>query len=244
MPLPDDFLFSQGSLQDYVDCPRRFRLRYLLRLAWPASEAGALVESERRMRLGEAFHRLVQQHALGIPETCLTGQVTDDELRAWWRAYLDFARSLPPTRASEVVLSAPLAGYRLVARLDLLVVEGPRAVIVDWKTAPRRPSRRWLAERLQSRVYPYLLVRAGADWNDGQPFLPEQVEMVYWFADFPTDPQRFPYDAARYAADGAWLTALIEEIASLGDEDYPPTVQERQCGHCVYRSLCSDAETR
>ena len=39
--LPPDFHFSQRSLQDYVDCRRRFQLRYLQHLAWPAVEAKA-----------------------------------------------------------------------------------------------------------------------------------------------------------------------------------------------------------
>ena len=42
--LPADFHFSQGSLQDYVDCPRRFQLRYMMKLAWPAVEAEPAVE--------------------------------------------------------------------------------------------------------------------------------------------------------------------------------------------------------
>lgn len=239
MPLPDDFPFSQGSLQDYVDCPRRFQLRYLLRLPWPALEAEPALEHERQMRLGEAFHRLAHQHALGVPEERLAERALDEPLRAWWRAYLDFARSLPATRYPEIVLSAPLAGYRLVAKLDLLALDaGPRAVIVDWKTATRRPRRRWLAERLQSRVYPYLVTRAGADWNGGQPLRPERVEMVYWFAQFPAGPERFAYDAARCADDEARLTALIQEIAGLGERDFPLTEEERLCRHCPYRSLC------
>ncbi len=36
MALPSDFQFSQSSLQDYVDCPWRFYLRYIRQLAWPA----------------------------------------------------------------------------------------------------------------------------------------------------------------------------------------------------------------
>jgi hypothetical protein len=46
--LPLDFQFSQGSLQDYVDCRRRFQLRYLDQLAWPAVEAEPLLEHEQR----------------------------------------------------------------------------------------------------------------------------------------------------------------------------------------------------
>jgi len=39
MSLPTGFRFSQASLQDYVDCPQRFQLRYLAALQWPAVEA-------------------------------------------------------------------------------------------------------------------------------------------------------------------------------------------------------------
>ncbi len=65
--------------------------------------------------------------------------------------------------------------------------------------------------------------------------------MVYWFANFPEDPERFPYDAAQYGADSDDLASLIEEIKShseLGDEDFPLTTQERRCRYCPYRSLC------
>mgnify|MGYP007064289961 CR=1 FL=1 len=39
MPLPVDFQFSQNNLQDYLDCARRFELRALRRLAWPAAQS-------------------------------------------------------------------------------------------------------------------------------------------------------------------------------------------------------------
>jgi hypothetical protein len=65
--LPDDFQFSQASLQDYVDCRRRFQLRYLLELAWPAIQAEPAEDQEMHGQQGELFHRLVQQHQLGIP---------------------------------------------------------------------------------------------------------------------------------------------------------------------------------
>ncbi|MCZ7553427.1 MAG: PD-(D/E)XK nuclease family protein [Anaerolineales bacterium] len=37
--LPEGFHFSQTNLQDYRECPRRFKLRYMLGLAWPAIES-------------------------------------------------------------------------------------------------------------------------------------------------------------------------------------------------------------
>jgi CRISPR/Cas system-associated exonuclease Cas4 (RecB family) len=241
MTLPPDFQFSQASLQDYVDCPRRFQLRYLLRVAWPALEAEPALENERHLRQGAAFHRLVHQHALGLPPERLSRTVADEALRRWWRNYLaEPPADLPPAHHPEIVLSAPVGGHRLVAKYDLIAVDaGQRAVIVDWKTSRRRPRRRWLVERLQTRVYPYLLVRAGAHLNGGQPFGPAQVEMVYWFADFPAEPARFTYDAVRYEADGAHIASLIEEIVGQADSmSYPLTAQDRRCRYCPYRSLC------
>jgi CRISPR/Cas system-associated exonuclease Cas4 (RecB family) len=248
MTLPSDFQFSQASLQDYVDCPRRFQLRYIQRLDWPAIEAEPALEHERQLRQGAAFHRLVHQHVLGLSPQRLSSMVTDKDLSRWWDNYLN---SAPAHRAAsrypEVVLSAPLSGHRLVAKYDLIAVgpvlstaEGPgqRAVILDWKTSRKRPRRKWLAERLQTRVYPYLLVRAGSHLNEGWPFQPDQVEMVYWFANFPEDPEVFPYDAAQYEVDSDYLTSLIEEIKSLADEDFTLTAQEQHCRYCPYRSLC------
>ena len=254
--LPTNFQFSQGSLQDYVDCPRRFQLRYLQRLAWPAVEVEPALENERHLQQGTAFHRLAHQHTLGIAPERLSSAVTDADLRRWWHNYLERGpEDLPEARYPEVVLSAPVGGYRLIAKYDLIAVgpsailragpsampragTGKRAVIVDWKTSRKRPRRRWLAERLQTRVYPYLLVRAGGHLNDGQILEAEQVEMVYWFANFPEEPAHFVYDTAQYEADEAYLTSLVGQVANLSNSFYPLTTQKRHCKYCRYRSLC------
>jgi CRISPR/Cas system-associated exonuclease Cas4 (RecB family) len=248
MTLPADFQFSQGSLQDYVDCPRRFQLRYIQRLAWPAVEAEPPLENERHLQQGAAFHLLVHQHVLGLSPERLSSTITNEDLSRWWHNYLNSellgsgTAGLPASRYPEVILSAPLSGHRLVAKYDLIAVDtGRRVFIVDWKTSHKRPRRKWLAERLQTRVYPYLLIRAGSHFNEGQAFQPEQVGMVYWFANFPKDPERFPYDVARYDKDGAYLASLVEEIKShsqLTDRSFPLTTQEQRCRYCPYRSLC------
>jgi len=243
MTLPTDFQFSQGSLQDYVNCPRRFQLRYIQRLAWPAVEAEPALENERHLQQGAAFHRLVHQHVLGLSPEHLSSTITDEDLSRWWHNYLESGPAdLPASRYPEVVLSAPVSGHRLVAKYDLIAVDaGRRAVILEWKTSRKRPQRKWLAKRLQTRVYPYLLVRAGShllEIGNCRSFQPEQVEMLYWFANFPEDPERFPYDAAQYHADGDYLASLVEEIKGLGDDDFPLTTQEQRCRYCPYRSLC------
>jgi hypothetical protein len=246
MSLPPDFNFSQGSLQDFTDCPRRFQLRYLDRIAWPAVQAEPILENERHLQQGELFHLLVQQHLVGVPVQRLTAMAQGDaDLAGWWQAYLDAAPAdLTGPRFPEVTLSAPLGDSeqrRLVAKYDLVVLtpEG-RAVIVDWKTSRHRPPRRWLAERLQTRVYPYLLLQAGADLNGGRYLSPPQIEMVYWFAGFPDRPERLDYSVDQAVEDAGYLNGLLEQIALLagGEGIFPLTPDEKQCRFCVYRSLC------
>ena len=240
MILPTDFSFSQASLQDYVDCRRRFQLRYLLRLAWPAIEAEPALEHERLLRSGAALHRMIQQHILNVPETRLTQSVKDEDLKSWWSNYLQNPPGdLPAIRFPEIILSAPISDFRLVAKYDLLAIEpGERAVIVDWKTSQRRPSHRWMADRIQTKVYRYLLVRAGTHLNDGDQLLPSLVEMIYWFANNPVEPERLLYNEAKFNADNAFLTAIIEEIQGLGEDEFVLTDQEFKCLYCRYRSLC------
>lgn len=247
MPLPPDFHFTQANLQDYVECRRRFQLRWLLALSWPAVEAEPADAYEATVRDGEAFHRLIHQHQLGLAPERLAAMVagTDGEeegaqLAAWWDNYLQAGPSdLPPQRHPETTLSAPLGSHRLVAKYDLIAVEpGRRAEIVDWKTSARRTPQAALAARLQTRVYRYVLAEAGAGLNAGQPIRPEQITMRYWFANFPDQPERLRYDATAHAADARYLASLAAEIAAAGEDGFPLTTDETRCRFCPYRSLC------
>ena len=242
-PLPAHLRFTQSSLQDFTDCKRRFQLRYLDQLAWPALETEPALVHEQFMHLGARFHQLAQQHQLGLPVDRLARQLTDPNLSRWWDNYLaHLPADLPAKRLTETILTTSLAGQQLLAKYDLLAVEPNRAVIVDWKTSQphaKRPHHATLAGRLQTRVYRFVLVEAGAHLNGGNPFQPEQVEMIYWFAEFPDQPFHFPYTTAQYHADREYLTGLIDEIKTLRPDQFPLTPDEKRCAYCPYRSLCN-----
>jgi predicted RecB family nuclease len=230
--------FSQSSLQDYRDCPRRFELRYLRQLKWPAVETEPMLERERHLQQGATFHQMAQQLVMGIPAERLNRMTKEEPLSRWWTNFVEYGLvGLPENRQAEVTLSAPLGGVRLVAKYDLLAVEaGERLVIVDWKTSQKRTRREVLAERLQTVIYRYVLTEAGAVFNDGKPVQPEQIEMVYWFAEYPDQPERFSYDVVQHERDRQTLTGLLEEIDKRTVFDL--TEQTRLCEFCTYRSLC------
>lgn len=231
---------SQSSLQDYVDCAQRFKLRYLDRLSYPAVETEPALENEKHQQEGEYFHRLVQQHLIGIPAEQIARFANTPNLQRWWENFQN-AKDLTGFENlsglyPEATLSAPLGKYRLLAKYDLIAIQDGKATIYDWKTYRKRPRNEWLAARMQTRVYRALLVNAGAHLNNGKPFEPEQIEMIYWFADFPEEPARFPYTTAQFKRDWDLLVKLSEEVATVSS--YPLTEDRQKCAFCTYRSYC------
>jgi CRISPR/Cas system-associated exonuclease Cas4 (RecB family) len=244
MPIPNDFQFSQSSLQDFETCPRRFELRYLQRLSWPAIEAEPIQEVERLARLGADFHRLVHQHLAGIEADTLTETLTEAELElnTWWQNYLAHrpAALLEAHTYPELALSTPLRGYRLMARFDLLAVQSDGSfLIIDWKTTEHKPSRDSLERRMQTRVYPYVLATAGTAFNQGQTVDPSRINMMYWYPQVPDQPEIFAYSATLLQRDEQFLSDLIEQIKSTAESGDFRLVEDRKpCNYCVYRSFC------
>jgi len=244
MKIPDGFQFSSSSLQDFEDCRYRFWLRYLRQVAWPAVQSEPALEGERRMQLGGRFHQLVQAYFSGVPAAQLSTTIQDDELDTWWANFLDHVPdSLPDPlvgdRSAEILLSAALKEHRLLAKLDF-VCKFPNGSwrIYDWKTNLKRPPRSWLQKSLQTRLYPYLLVRASAAVNRGQEIPAGQVSMTYWFPAFPDQPETFEYSHSQYEMDEAFLSGLIAVVEGLDESGYVKTERLETCRFCEYRSLC------
>jgi CRISPR/Cas system-associated exonuclease Cas4 (RecB family) len=237
--LPSGFSFSQSSLQDYSDCPRRFQLRYIEQLQWPAVETEPILENERRQQEGQLFHRMVQQYMIGLPAEKLSQLAQTPNLSRWWENYLGTNFNLDGFALHpELTLAAPVGIYRLLAKYDLIAVKpGERVTIYDWKTNHKRPRDEWMAARFQTRVYKSMLIEAGGHLNDGNPFLPEQIEMIYWYAEYPGEPARFPYSSSQHKRNWDALTGLINEIGN--HRHFPLTDDDKKCTYCPYRSYCN-----
>jgi RecB family exonuclease len=263
--VPENFTFSQSSLQAHRDCPRRFWLAYVEQLPWPAVEAAPVQEHEQLMRLGERFHRLVERSEISLadpagagtgmdPELVAVQAQADPDLAAWYAAYRRQRPADLPTEAVEIerLLSVTLqvdgAGgsqaVRLAAQYDLIAAEKDgRVIVVDWKTGKRMPTRAVLHTRMQTLVYPFVLVEASTALPWG-PVRPEQVEMRYWFTVAPGSPMTFTYDGAQHdRAREALRRQLAAILAGETQEDFPkvedtPANRKQFCNFCVYRSRC------
>jgi CRISPR/Cas system-associated exonuclease Cas4 (RecB family) len=243
--LPNTFHFSQSNLSDWQTCHRRFQYRHLQRRPYPAPQTASedLLEYERHLRQGEDFHRLVAQHLSGIEAERLTDRIDDDVLKTWWENYLAFGlQGIPQAvRQVETVLTAPIGDYRLLAKYDLLAAapDTGRIVIVDWKTSRHRPRQSTLERQMQTLMYRYLAVEAAAYYLNWEPVLPENVEMIYWFANHPDQPERLVYSAERYQRDKDYLAEIVTEIVAEQEFQKVDEAEKAQvCRYCEYRTLC------
>ena len=238
MPLPDSFQFSQNNLQDYVDCPRRFQLRHLLHQEWPAAQTDSTQESNRLIEIGSKFHQYVYQHHAGVSGAQIADSISDSELKQLWQNYIDLGPSNKfETRKVEFSLVIPFAGFRLLAKYDFLIFEPQgKRLIYDWKTSRKQPKREFMQQRLQTRIYPYILTQAQYPANE-KPAA-EDIQMIYWYPNFPKLPISFQYNKTQQIADEQYLLSLVDEIQKQNEPFFPLTLDLKQCKFCVYRSLC------
>jgi len=248
MTLPKGFLFNQSNLQDYIDCQRRFQLSHMLHQSWPAVEAEPFLEYERMMDQGSRFHKIIRQHLTRVPESQIEQSIGNDEvIETWWRSYnhslkdgfLEMIFHAGNSHVEELTLSIPIDEFRLVAKYDLLVFQPDgKLLIFDWKTSTKHPKRKWLEERMQTLVYPYVLTHAAGSITRLGPADPGQIEMIYWFANFPEQPERFSYNGSVHDADAKYIGHLISKINQKTEPIFSLTPDVKRCLFCTYRSLC------
>jgi hypothetical protein len=220
-------------------------LKYIDRLSWPAVEAEPAQENELFLILGNNFHKLAHQHFLGLHQEELTAIAdTNENLSAWWDKFKIFQSKITDLSTGlypEISFSIPISDHRLLAKFDLLTIDTKnRLIIYDWKTSRNIPRKTWLQYRLQTRVYPFILVQSANSIFHLDELSPNKIEMVYWFTNHPTEPVRFPYDAEQYKRDEAFLTQLMRQAAALQSEEKANLTTDRKlCKYCVYRSLCN-----
>ena len=246
MPAMSDFRFSAQSLQDYEDCPRRFMLRYVQKLDWPAEESSPYLEYELFRQKGNLFHQCVNQYFHHLDPRLIEKQIDYTDVLSWWKNFLSFIKTQSFTfSVAETLFQTHLAGYPVVAKYDLLVSQQDGTYIIyDWKTtaSERKPKREIYTIKLQTILYPYILSQCSFGLAKQENIDPASITLTYWFPQFPEQPESFPYSSVQLAQDRSTLEHLIREIVSQPIDDFPLTDNEKRCRFCVYRSYCGRGE--
>ena len=234
--------FSQSNLQDFKECPRRFQMKVIDNISWPAAYLEPLSQVEQATNLGNKFHQLSQQFFSGINPDNLLRTISNPDLKIMWENFIPFASDLRDENLyTEIILSTPSHGHQLIAKYDLVIkTNDGKFVIYDWKTSIKKPSRTQLSQRFQTFLYPFILAKAGKSlFKTDQPS-PDEINMIYWYP-LSSDPEEiFPYSKIQHSENTELLTELISEIDNFMEtsEVFPLTDDHSLCQKCIYRSLC------
>lgn len=239
------FDYSQNKLHDYLECPRRFELRYLLQRIWPAVHSEPVLALEEQINNGKTFHLMAQQFFSGISPEDIRNQIENKKISDWWNPFIPFAGAFTKTSCQpEVLISSKINDASFVGVFDLLVYS-PREkmTIIDWKTNQSKPSRKILEQHIQTRLYPLLLTLGGKQWNDGDQIQPDQIEMIYWFTNYPDEPETFLYSEQSYQTDLLFIKELVDKVEKTKPGEFHLTDHQYRCKFCNYRSLCDRGTT-
>jgi ATP-dependent exoDNAse (exonuclease V) beta subunit len=259
-PVPDPPLhrvrtLSYSALALFESCSYRY---YAERVAGmrPGRAAGFVPGQEglAATEIGDSVHFLLEGLDLREPRVPEPAEVaeavrvrypaaTDEELEriaGLVRAYCDSELAARIASLDGAAAERPFAfehdGVLLHGRLDVLQREGPRAVVVDYKTNMlEEASPEELVERdyrLQRLVYALACFRAGAD----------EVEVVYQFLERPDPVVTATFDRSEQSALEAELS---EAIARINAGEFEPTPSEFICAGCpVLDVICAGPRLR
>jgi hypothetical protein len=228
------FRLAQGQLELLTTCPRKFQHVILDQIGVPIAP-----ESQARMAWGDRFHLLMQQRELGI--TSHASEPLSQCVEALRTAAPElFEPAL--FRQSEHRRVLEWGGWSIATVYDLLILNPTQAQIIDWKTYPQPQDTRKLAQRWQTRLYPFVL----AETTD---YAPEQIAMTYWFVQPDTAPQRWTlqYSSAQHQQTQQDLNQILEQLTAWV-RDYErgillPQVDEPYCLACPFAVRCQRVQT-
>ncbi|MHB8133455.1 MAG: PD-(D/E)XK nuclease family protein [Anaerolineaceae bacterium] len=245
MEINNQFTFSAYKLQDYLDCERRFELKYLLKQQWPAIQSEPIHELEQQMQFGQQFHLFAQQFFSNIPTEEIQKQVDNETLNSWWGNFVPFAKSLLTKEYfAERKIGIKLSNTRFIAILDLLVIDKKNTyTIIDWKTNKKKPSSQQIKNSIQSRLYPLVLFLSENERISPNKISPDQIEMIYWFANFPDKMETFKYSNYQFEEDLSFFQEIIQKISLKKTGEFLKTTRTQLCKYCQYRSLCERGTT-
>ena len=192
------------------------------------------------MALGSIFHQMIAQH-VRFPTGSEHQLMPSEPIARWWQNFTDHGPSLT---GGQVIVEKTIRfqlsdNLQLLGRVDCLQLTENRLAIYDWKTGkPRRPAE--LKHDWQTRLY-LALIYAARHELQADRLTPDQISMIYWYAQAPQKSVEITYDAAWHAENWAEIEALaarIETDLNRGSDPWTLTDEHQRCLHCPFHAIC------
>ncbi len=222
----ETFLYSQSSLDTFLTCNRKFKYQYIDSIRWGEIEE----ELAEKFKKGEKFHTLAERYFSGIP----TGEefLEEEDLKEYFNNLKDtFLINKDYEYKAEYEIRYRNDNIKLMARYDLIVFKKDSVEIWDWKTGNKKLQEKYQKEKLQTKIYLYLLKE-----KLGDKVKAENISMNYWQPQYKNDWVTINYSDEMHSRNKKELKELMKDI--LEEEKFEMTENKKACQYCDFKKIC------
>jgi hypothetical protein len=211
---------SYSALKQFEDCPQRY---YRQRIVRDVVDTGGTASI-----YGDRIHKQIEarlKDKTPLPDESLN-------LEGLCRSLEEAAGNCEILTEKELVLNDHLeptgwwdADAWLRSKLDVLVVNGSRAIVIDWKTGKRRP------DFFQMELFAVQVFKHYPEVN-------EVITTLVWLKDKSVDTERYTRDPD---ANRIWADVLgkIRRIHDAAEAEVWPAKPSWLCDYCPAQSSCA-----
>lgn len=231
------FYFTQNSLSTFINCPFKFKKKYIDNVKWQQDEDFLSTE---RIAFGTDFHKIAERYFKGIP-VYEEGFFNNENL---YKAYENLKKTFPikgnEQYYPEYTIRFSGDFMRLEANIDLIIVKSDGSIeIWDWKTNANINNKNKYEKSLQTLIYMWV-VKTCVNDIFGLDVPCENIKMTYYGPEKDMKIAEIGYSDKSYKKIGEYLKSLLEKVYNYNYKMFNRDDYIKQCKFCEFNTFCSN----
>lgn len=229
------FTYSQNSINTYKSCPFKFKYKYIDNINWKYDDLGSR-EYYDSLKYGRDFHLLCERYFSNIP----IGKCDNKDFNRW----INKIKDLLPIKEGNIYLpeyemNLNFQGRKIVAKVDLVIIEKNQISLWDWKTENQEITYKNAFGRMQSIVYMFLaeeIIRKSFYSH----YKIENISMNYYQPALENKPVTINYNEKLYEENKKTILNIINNIEHADfDNENNINKNKNHCKYCEFNKLCN-----
>ena len=230
------FYFTQNSLSTFVNCPYRFKKKYIDNVKWQQDESD---KAQEKVDFGLDFHKLAERYFKGIP--VYEESFADNE--ELYNAYINLKEEFKIDENNqyypEYTIRFSDGFIRLEANIDLIIIKKDGTVeIFDWKTNANLSNAKKYVTSLQTAVYMFALKKCMKDIFQIDVEC-DNIKMVYFSPERKTKIAEIKYSEEMFKSDEKKIGDLINKVYNYDYSSFDNEEFSKQCKYCEFINFCN-----
>lgn len=231
------FYFTQNSLSTFVNCPYRFKKRYIDNIKWQQDESD---DAREKVEFGLDFHKIAERYFKRIP---IYEESFKDDIELY-NAYLNLKKTFKLDDDNEYYPEYTIRFsddfMRLEANIDLIIIKKDGTVeIFDWKTNANLNNSKKYTSSLQTTVYMFAVKKCIKDIF-GKDVEYGNLKMVYFSPEENVKIAEIKYSEELFRNDEKKIYDLIKKIYNYDYTKFERESCSKQCKFCEFANFCNN----